>query len=214
MKILYPFVAIALTTFGCTHNNPQETRFHSDGRAKPRIAILDLLDNSEARMPWSLTNEFTDEISIKLNSGGRLFIQSIDDLPIPLPVLEGKQSPFQDHSWLIGENSDAEFYVFLELVEHSLEPRQQYHEHPSYDLIMSVRIKIVDVRKKMPRVILQEFIEQTNYIPAQLANLDYHKFGYGRATFPLSPVGHAHSKLTKRIAARIQDYVLLAKSRS
>ncbi len=84
----------------CSHNSDQATRFHTDGRAKPRIAVLDLFDNSEAKMPWSLTDEFTSEVSSKLNNGGHLFIRSLDDLPIPLPVIEGKLNPFQDHSWL------------------------------------------------------------------------------------------------------------------
>ncbi|MCI5052191.1 MAG: hypothetical protein MRY21_03520 [Simkaniaceae bacterium] len=207
------FALLALCLAGCYQNNSAQP-FHDDGRAKPRVALLSLYDHSDAQMPWSLSQEFTDEISSKLNYQGHLYLKQNDDLPIPLPVIEGDLNPFQDHTWLINENTDVEFYVFLELVDHSMQPREAPETNPSYDLMMSVRIKVVDVRAPTPRIILQEFVEQTSLVPKQLVNLDYHRYGYGKATFGLSPVGIAHGKLIKKVANRIQDYILLAKTHS
>jgi hypothetical protein len=123
-------------------------------------------------------------------------------------------SPFTDNpfggdlSWMKREFQNEEFVAFLELVEHEFVPVKT-----SNNLNMAVRLRVVDLRPAQPKIVLQETIRDSYFVPNTLIPNDYSVEVWGTDAYKKSPMGIAHSMLVQEIASRISDYVLLAKSR-
>ena len=56
-------------------------------------------------------------------------------------------------------------------------------------------------------------IKESYFIPKTLIPTDYNTAVWGTDEFRNSPMGIAHAQLAQEIAARVSDYILLAKSR-
>lgn len=69
-----------------------------------------------------------------------------------------------------------EFVAFLELVEHEFVPVKSKGIQPqeaSNNLNMSVRLRVVDLRSEFPKIVLQEMIRDTYFVPKTLIPTDY-----------------------------------------
>lgn len=202
---------LSLYVAGCCHRCDENTvtRYHEDGRAKPIAALPMMIDTTSFDASWSISEEFTSSIAAALNQEGKIFVQSHDDFAIASTPF------FDDLSWVKREFSSQEFTVFLELVEHELAPASKTPsgQEVANNLNMGVRIRILDLRGSDPKIVLQEKISDSYYIPKTLFPIDYNKVGWGTEEYKNSPLGIAHSRLVKEIAARVSEYILLAKSR-
>jgi hypothetical protein len=78
---------------------------------------------------------------------------------------------------------------------------------------MSVRVRVIDMRGKQPKIVLQELIHDTHHIPRQFTRANFYQVAWGKESFNISPMGLAHAQLTKEIASRLEDYILLAMRR-
>ena len=101
------------------------------------------------------------------------------------------------------EKKSPQFLVKMELVKHApIDPL-------SSELSMLIHLEILDLREEKPKVILQEVLSTSSLIEMnQALNVDW-----SDPAFRMSPLGLAHRKLSREIAGRIEDYVLLAKKR-
>lgn len=206
-----PLFVLSLFLVGCTRQTDYMTRFHEDGRAKPIAAIAPMIDTSSFELPWSISEELTSMISSQIRHNGKIFVVSKEDDTF-------SDNPFgADLSWIKREFSDQEFAVFLELVEHEIVPatksKNDLAQEISSHLNMAVRLRVVDNRSATPKIVLQEIVKDTYFIPKSLAPDDYNKMTWGSPTFTKSPMGIAHAQLTRELTNRISDYILLAKSR-
>lgn len=95
--------------------------------------------------------------------------------------------------------SREQFAVKVELVQHQEIPQTLP------ELAMSIHLEILDKRFDPPKVILQEVISYNTLLPHSLSENDFQN-----EHFRISPIGLAHAKLSREIATRIEDYVLLA----
>lgn len=185
--------------------------YHDDGVAKPKIALIPVYDRSGSEVSWNLSQELTDAFEEKVFQTGRFFLTKDFDMlgfnRIPLHEI----NPFLDDiEWLAELNTETEFLVFVELVEHNLlpSPSKTMKLFQTHTLDMTMRVKVVDLRGEHPRVILQEVLHDNYYIP-WLA--EYQKGGWSQTAFSLSPIGLAHKTMIKRIAKQVEDYIILAK---
>ena len=125
-------------------------------------------------------------------------------------------NPFAcDLAWIKSEFPDHEFAVFLELAEHDFVPPVKNHssgEVPN-NLSMGIRIRVVDLRGASPKIVLQEIVRDAYYIPRTLLPTDYSSVTWGTEEYRKSPMGIAHAQIAREVAARISEYILLAKSR-
>lgn len=208
----YLWILFALIVVACNHDSDSMTRYHEDGRAKPVVAIASMIDTTSFDAPWSLSEELTAMILQHLGNRGEIYaILKEDD--------SSTENPFsQDLSWIKQNFADQEFVVFLELVEHqtapAAKPKRNLPAHEiSNNLNMAVRLRVVDLRSDPPRIVLQEMIRDSYFIPKTLLPADYTATGWGTEEYLKTPMGIAHSQLVQEIAARITDYILLAKSR-
>ena len=189
------------------------TRYHEDGRAKPVVAIASMIDTTSFDVPWSLSEEFTSEVLKNVAQNGSIFVRATDDF-------SPTENPFaQDLSWVKREFPSQEFVVFMELVQHdiSLASKGKNSSTPTQELAtnlnMAVRVRVLDLRGAAPKIVLQEMVRDSYYIPRSLLPTDYNLTTWGSAEFRTSPMGIAHSQIVQQISNRLSDYILLAKSR-
>lgn len=206
-----PAILLGLAAVSCNRNNNQDmTRFHEDGRVKPSVAIASMLDTTPFDASWSLSEEISTGIMNLISSGGQIFVHASDESPFT-------ENPFgTDLNWMKREFHSEEFVAFLELVEHQFVPVKSKgiaEQEASNNLEMAVRIRVVDLRPSSPRIVLQEMVRDTYFVPKTLIPTDYSSCIWGTEEYRKSPMGVAHSQLIQEIASRISDYILLAKSR-
>lgn len=203
-------VLIGLAAVSCNRSNDEMSRFHEDGRAKPSVAIASMLDTTSFDASWSLSEELTAGVMNLVAASGEIFVHSQAESPFT-------ENPFgSDLSWMKREFHNEEFVAFLELVEHEFTPVKTKGitaQETSNNLNMAVRLRVVDLRPAMPKVVLQEMIRDSYFVPKSLIPTDYSVAIWGTEEFRKSPMGVAHAMLIQEIANRVSDYVLLAKSR-
>lgn len=217
-------LGILLTLFalvGCSSKGSYEqaTRFHDDGRAKPVIAFVPVFDRSESRIGWSLSEEFTEELKSRLIKRNSFYVSTPSDINAIISNLSSENNPFSaDINWIKETFESHEYVIFSELVEHDIHPKELKGSFidkitPSSELAMTMRIRVFDLRGNHPEVILQEFVHQSHVIPKP-SNLDEpNPERWRKITFSVSPMGLAHAQLSKEVVKRIEDYILLSKSK-
>lgn len=206
-----PVILATLFAAGCFNRCNDEilTRFHDDGRAKPLVALPAVIDTTSYDAPWSISDELTSSVAQIIAKGGKIFIQSQDDFAIASNPFSG------DLSWMKREFQNQEFAVFLELVEHDLIPssKPSKDNESSHYLKMGIRVRMIDLRSSQPKVVLQQIVRDSYYIPKTLLPVDYNAVSWGTDEYKNSPMGTAHSRIAQEVAARVSEYILLAKSR-
>lgn len=213
-------VSALLLAASCNHQNqnPQVTRHQSDQHLKPVVALVPILDNSHNDLAWSVSEELTQTIHHRLSQKDRLYLLSPDSVRTITQKLSDKQNPFSnDLSWVKKSFAENEFVIFLELVEHEEVPvasqRSVAPEELSAELNMSMRVRVVDLRGAEPQIVLQELVHDSHSIPRQFTRANFYQVPWGKESFSISPIGLAHASLSKQVAARLEDYILLAQAR-
>lgn len=206
-----PAILIALAAVSCNrNNNDQVSRFHEDGRIKPSVAIASMLDTTTFDASWSLSEELTQGVMDQIAKSGSIFVHSQEESPFT-------ENPFgTDLSWMKREFDSEEFVVFLELVEHEFTPVKTKGvtlQEASSNLNMAVRMRVIDLRPATPKIVLQEMVRDSYFVPKTLIPTDYSVDAWGTEGFRKTPMGIAHAQLIKDIASRVNDYIVLAKSR-
>ncbi len=206
---------VALFFSSCSHKEEQEqlTKYYDDGTARPVITIAPILDTTSFEASWSLSDEISSLIENRLLNKGTLFLNSESD-----KYLNSSENPFgNDLSWVKKEFYPNEFVVFLEIVQHELEPVEKTKffdpSEISSNLNIAVRIRIIDIRGTTPKIVLQELLHESQYVSRTLIPFDYDQNPWGSEDYNASPMSIAHVSLVKQLVERINDYVLLAKSR-
>jgi hypothetical protein len=213
MRHLYG-IALSLLVASCCGRckDNTTTRYHDDGRAKPVVAIASMIDTTSFDAAWSLSEELTSMIQQRVAERGTIFVQTRDDFAIA-------ENPFgSDLNWMKREFSDQEFAVFLELVEHEIVPSMKPNkdiplQELSTNLNLGVRVRVIDLRGPSPKIVLQEIVRDSYFIPKTLLPTDYTVAVWGTDEYRKSPMGIAHAQLVQEVSSRISDYILLAKSR-
>jgi hypothetical protein len=202
---------VAVFAVGCCSRckDQSSTRYHEDGRAKPVTAMPAIIDTTSFDVPWSISEELTSTIAQMISKGGQIIIQSQDDFAIASNPFGG------DLSWMKREFQNQEFAVFLELVEHEFAPSSNNPSDREYanNLKMGIRVRVIDLRGSDPKIVLQEMIRDSYYIPKTYFPVDYNTVTWGTDDYTDSPMGTAHAKIAQEVALRVSEYILLAKSR-
>ena len=216
-KSLLCLCAIALITCGCRDDSSNGSSVSSQVSPShlPIVSVVPLIDNTKNNYEWSLSDELSSSLYANLSQQDRVILNASSKVRAKAkPALE-KNNPFdKDLSWMKKAFQDEEFVVFLELIEHE-EVLNQSRTKPSdptlcsSDLRMSVRVRVIDLRSG-PKVILQELIHDAHHIHPQFNHINFYQVPWKDQSFTISPVGLAHAKLTKELAQRIEDYILIA----
>jgi len=200
------FICLLFTSCNNNSANQQVSRFYDDGRSRPLVSVSSIIDSSSYDVPWSLSEEFTQQIKSELATNNNLYLGSTQDIDMRL---SNSDNPFDvNMNWMKDRFDNHEFLVFLELIKHDEEKKDNIT-----NLNMTMRVKIIDVRAKEPKLVLQECICDNYYIAKGAVKVDYHNTVWGSQEYVNSRMEMAHRQLSKQIAKRITDYVALAKGR-
>ena len=211
--------SLCIALFGCTKNVDEQTsRYHDDGRAKPVVSVIPVFDQSEAKIAWSLSEEFTNQLRQRLFKRNRFYLSTPEEINTVTSKLTEEENPFStDYGWVKEAFDGHEFIVFTELVEHDIHPKPLKNNFldkltPYCELSMTMRVRIFDLRSPKPQIILQELIHQSHLIPKPSNLMEASPDRWKKMTFNVSPMGLAHSQLSKEVSKRIEDYILLSQT--
>lgn len=96
----------------------------------------------------------------------------------------------------------GEFYVSLQLMD-----TQQLGAGPT-EVSLSVLLSIYDLRGKEPQVLLQEVINHTTLLKGPITSNQ--RIGWEEEGFRVSPLGLSLAKLSREIATRLEDCIMLS----
>lgn len=208
-----------LAAAGCKNQNEQATLFEQEKNVslKPIVAVVPIMDRTANNIPWNLSDELTSSIYRRLASDERLYLVNMQKTLAVLKKLGPGNNPFgADLAWIKRAFREDEFVAFLELLEHEEIPvnaqKASSLENCSAELNTSIRVRVFDLRGKEAKIVLQELIHDTNFIPRQFTQSNFYQVAWGKDGYEISPLGLAHEQLTKEISSRIEDYICNAMS--
>jgi len=212
-------LAALLLTAGCRgQRDGDETAYQSKNLGqKPVVAIVPMMDHTLNYLPWSLSEEFTLSIRHRLQQKDFFYLVDQQSVNEKTKQLSNGQNPFgKDLSWMKKFFFGNEFVVFMELIEHTEVPVRAQKlgssSNTNAELNMTIRLEIVDLRESTPRVVLQELVQESHFIPKPFTQSNFTQVAWGMDGFNVSPMGIAHAQMIKEITLRIQDYILIAKA--
>ncbi len=203
--------AISLILGGCYQNGDQLTIF-SEARAsnRPIVSFVPVIDTSKSDLNWNVSQELTKAIRERLSQKNKVYMIGEQPVAIQAEKALSAHDPFDiDTSWVRRAFPQNEFVVFMELMKHTEVPVMSKEDSPAL-LSISVRVRVIDVREKTPKVVLQEIVEQSHHVPRQFTKANFSQVAWGDEAFDVSPLGIAHDQLCKELATRVEDYILIA----
>jgi hypothetical protein len=209
-------LCLALLVGSCNKDSSNNQSYTSNKTVvKPAVALVPLIDNTIHYTSWSLSEELTSTIYDRLSSKDNLQLTDSEKIRTTTKKLSQTNDPFGSNiSWIKKVFAENEFVVFMELVQHEEIPVNASAgsslKDSSLALNMTVRVRVVDLRGE-PKIILQELVQDTHHILKQFSRYNFYQAAWGQEGYDISPLGLAHSKLTKEIAGRVEDYILMAK---
>lgn len=182
---------------------------------KPVVAIVPVFDNSESGLGWDLSDELTYSLTSRLATRNKIAVVDPQRARIKTRKLKSIHNPFgNDLSWLKQAFASEDFIVFLELIEHREYlkdvPEASLPENRAAELELGMRVRILDLRGNQPKIVLQEIIQDSHFIPKQFTSYNFDQSPWNSEGFNISPVGIAHTLLIKELCSRIEDYIHLS----
>lgn len=195
----------------CTYKDPAETAaIQSHKQTKPIVAIAPVIDRSNSELPWSLSDEFTATLHHKFMQDDKLALVDHSQIRSIVRKLRKEHDPFTiQTSWIKERFTDAQFVVFLELIEHEEATTNTNAASPT-QFNLALRTRVFDIRGHEPKIVLQELIRDTQYIPSQFSAANFDPIPWGSELFVISPLGMIHTQFSSKIARRIEEYILLS----
>ncbi len=210
-------LAVLVASTGCRNHQRQDQQpvVSQQQQLKPVVAIVPMVDRTVNTIPWSLSEEMTSAIYQRIAHKDNLYLVNQQKVAANQKKIHTANNPFATNiDWVKKTFKDNEFVVFLELLEHEESPvnakKTSSLENCSAELNTSIRVRVIDLRSKEPKVILQELIHDAHYIPKQFTQTNFYQVPWGEEGFEISPLGLAHEQMTKELASRIEDYILQA----
>jgi hypothetical protein len=214
-QFLFSLFSLSILLASCQKNNESYSTASQVPQAKPLVAIAPVVDHSESDLGWDLSDEFTYCVSTKLIQNK---FRVVDPQKTKTQIKKAKvhTNPFGDDlSWTKTTFPGDDFVVFMELIEHREQLRDaENNKKPELshaDLNLALRLRIIDLRKEKPLIVLQEIIQDSHFVPRQLTSYNQQQAPWNSEGFSISPIGIAHASLIKELSARIEDYIVLSR---
>lgn len=226
-KILFylPLIAAAIVLTSCSEKYKDTTLYQINGRAKPIVAILPVIDGRESQetmssrgVTWDISKELTEGIRGRLSNSEKLYVLRDGgniDVAQQFNTVDCRQI---SRNFSQGINN-AEFIVVTELVNQQEKPYNQDRFSPAHSVkgevaeVLSIdfRVKVVDMREATPKIVLQEVIHANHLINKPESQFDYSRAAYGSSSYIRTPMGVAHHKLVREVTGRIENYIRATK---
>lgn len=211
--------ALSLCVMGCQHQNNSTAAIEQQTKSnKPIVALVPVIDHSHSDLTWSVSDELTRAVHERLLKHDALYLMGQEKVAAATKKLSNDHDPFGSNiEWIKRAFKDNEFVVFMELVEHNELPLYSSKEASLQDsaaeLNMAMRVRVFDLRGPEPKVVLQELLQNSQHIPRQFTKANFYQVPWGNEAFDISPLGMAHAQLSREIASRLEDYILIAEKK-
>jgi hypothetical protein len=216
MKQISILLLLILASCGKYNASDEQVLYHDDGVAKPKLAVVKVIDTSSHSLDWNLSSEMTEFLIEQLYSGSKFYLTDDFHLIGSGQLKNLELSPYSDDMrWLLEMNSSSEFILFTEVLNHHIETPNSTSYNPISHiktLHLSLRVCVLDLRKSKPKVILQETLEKTYSIPFAFGKFEEKGSALSKNAFALSPLGIAHKNILAEASKEIEDYILIAQS--
>ncbi len=209
---------LALIAGGCDDQNNQNTaQAYSKPatKGKSTVSIVPVIDITKSDYDWNLSDELSSAIYYRMAEQNSFAIVDAPHVRAKTKKLKGENPFGPDISWVKKAFQGDQFVVFMELVEHEEVTKQDRKKTAdpkdcSADLNMSMRVRVFDLRGNEPKIVLQELVHDTHFIPRQFTQANFYQVPWGHESFSISPIGLEHAEFTKEIASRVEDYIQMA----
>jgi hypothetical protein len=190
-------------------------------RVKPTVFLVPVINSSEfefpwiteAELPWSVSEELTYEIRDQFARRGQFFLISEEETA----GFEYELPPGTDYFGCdleFAANIDnADFLVIINLLSERFVPykERRYHFDYHYGMLplnwvlqMTAKIRIIDLRKGLPRLITDKLILRNHLFPRKHdISIDYYKEGWGTDFYLCTPLGLIHRRFSEDLARAI-----------
>ena len=210
-------LSIATFISGCSNRFNDTAAYHSSGRAKPVVAVLPVIDSTSGdkkEYHWDRSEEFTTEIRKYISDSSQLYLLN---LAAGMNTAQTLNTPHVSEisEDLLQSLSPAEFAIVSELIDEKVIPyglRNANASRPHLSDIgskisIALRVRVIDLRGKEPKIVLQEVIYQDHDVAKAYYNCDYKKCPWGSARYATTPMGIAHAKVIRELVAHVEGYV-------
>lgn len=207
-------LGLAMLLAGCEKRYRDVTLYQSTGGSKPIVAVLPVIDRStnDSRLSWDLAREFTDQIRDRVYNSTHLYLlrqggslEVAKQLATPNARALGKES--------MEELGAAEYVVVTEFLGEKMSPRSLMRadservDNVGATFNVALRVRLYDLRKEQPKLILQEVIEHEDTVARAYLTCDYNRNGWGTEAFETTPIGMAHARIVRELVSRVEGYV-------
>ena len=213
LKFLFSALVTMIVAVGCGGPNYIDYfPYHDDGTPKPRVALMPVIDSSRSGVSWELSEEFSQSLYSDLMNSGALYVLS------PAEVGEAWNKSYDyfgsDLSFT-REFCNTDFIVALEIVQHGLVPCDpnykstgagQCHDYNRL-LNVGVRARVIDIRRKEPRVVLFEVIKSNYVVAPPYDTINLEKQPWKSVGYETSPCGVVHERLMADLIKRLEDVI-------
>ncbi|MCH9609880.1 MAG: hypothetical protein S4CHLAM45_13940 [Chlamydiales bacterium] len=213
-RFLFASIIAMSVCSSCARSYRDTSLYQKTGQVKPIVSVMPVINSSKVHdLTWNLSKEFTDEIRKRVFDSSKLYLlreggaveyvkELNDPNPVNLPVDAKEQ---------LGA---AEYVIVAEFLDQHETPyglaNRPNLEHVGSVLSLAMRVRVIDLRKEKPRVILQEVIDYDHIVAKPYLNTDYTKVAWGTDPFEQTPLGLAHSKIVRDLVAHAESYIVAA----
>ncbi len=214
-RSILPLTIISLLFTSCEKGGQGESSslLESPFFSRPIVAVVPMISRTSVDLTWNVSQELSNAIRQRLTQRNHLYLMNEEAVSTMARRALSHHDPFeQETTWVKKGFPQNEVVAFMELLEHheaSLYPTKEAQDSPS-ELNLTVRVRVFDLRDQTPRVVLEEIVQQSHHIPKPFNKANFSQVAWGDEAFEISPLGIAHEALTKEIAGRIEDYILLS----
>lgn len=174
-EFIFPILFSSIILFLGAGCGPRYVDFfprHDDGTRKPHVAMIPIINSLDEKLPDDFAEMFTQSARYEMMNNSILYLFSEDEISTDLARCPNKGFFTQDLSFAKAF-TEAEFVVAAELIEHQVIPYEKDKaailglknaSSGNLILIMKLRLRIIDVRKEKPRIILQEIMASNHRV--------------------------------------------------
>ena len=212
MKRLLFTALLATTLFsGCARNYRDTSLYQRTGQVKPIVTVMPVIDNTGVNhLSWNFSSEMTEEIRKRMFDSSKLYLlrdgsslefaKKLND-PNPMNV----PADARDH---LGA---TEFVVVSEFIDQHETPyglSRPGHEEAGSVISLAMRVRVIDLRREEPKVILQEVIDHDHLVAKPYLKTDYIRYPWGTEAYESTPYGLSHSKVVRELVAHVENYIV------
>lgn len=209
------FLGCMVVLGGCASHYRDTALFYRDGRAKPLVAVLPVINSAGAqKVAWDVCEELTEGLRHQITDSSKIYLV---DTAASVRCAETLNAPrLEQFPAGIKEGlSPAEFVIVAELLNQQQMPyglqkapsKKAHLKQVGADLALSMRIRVIDLRGDAPTVVLQEVVTENYDVAKAYLHTDYKRMAWGTPAYKCTPMGMAHAKLISEVIAHAEGYI-------